>query len=149
MIKMLTEIIVVKDKPDGWLGKISNKFKKFLVQTTGEGMIEILQRVTPKGETGNLRKGWVIAHEDDDEAIIQNIEEYAVFVDEGTGLYGKRKSYIVPRHYDYLSFEIRGEGVIFAKRTIGQPPQHYLRKATIQAKSKLKQFEKIAINHIE
>lgn len=145
---MVTEIIVVKDKPNNWLQKSINKFRSFLIKSTGEGMIEILQEVSPK-DTGKLSRSWFIVREDDDEAIIQSREKYAVFVDEGTGLFGERHTYITPKNSDYMSFEIKGEGTIFAKKVIGQPPQQYLRKATTRAKNKLKRFEEIAINHVE
>lgn len=145
---MVTEIIVVKDKPNDWLQKAINKFRKFLVKSTGEGMVEILQEVSPK-DTGKLSRSWFIAREDDDEAIIQSREKYAIFVNEGTGLFGKRHTYITPKNHNCMSFEIKGEGVIFAKKVKGQSPQHYLSKANTRAKSKLKRFEEIAINHIE
>ncbi len=64
--------------------------------------------------------------------------DYAVYVHEGTGLYGPRKQRIVPISSKVLVFEPSGakatlpkgrRGIVFARSVRGQKPQPFLREA--------------------
>jgi hypothetical protein len=60
---------------------------------------------------------------------------YARFVHDGTGIFGPKHHYIVPKHGKFLVFTPRGELVaVFAKRVKGMEPNPFLRDALKAAK---------------
>ena len=62
--------------------------------------------------------------------------KYARFVHDGTGLFGPRHHYIVPRNGKYLVFTPRGELVaVFAKKVIGMKPNPFLKDALKAART--------------
>lgn len=61
--------------------------------------------------------------------------DYARYVHDGTGLYGPKHHYIVPRHGKYLVFTPKGELVaVFAKRVKGMRPNPFLADALVAAR---------------
>lgn len=52
--------------------------------------------------------------------------EYAIYVHEGTGLYGPRRAVIRPRRARALVFKLQGGPTVFAAYTRGQRPQRFL-----------------------
>lgn len=57
---------------------------------------------------------------------VQSALQYAIFVHEGTGLFGKNHRVIKPRRKQVLRFQPRGGGEVFAKFVRGQHPQPFL-----------------------
>jgi hypothetical protein len=53
---------------------------------------------------------------------------YAIFVHEGTGLYGPKGAYIYPKIAQFLSWKSK-KGRVFAKRTRGMRPNPFLKDA--------------------
>ena len=51
---------------------------------------------------------------------------HAVWVHEGTGLYGPRHRYITPKHGRYLVFPGRSGRTVFARRVAGMRPRRFL-----------------------
>jgi hypothetical protein len=54
---------------------------------------------------------------------------HAVWVHEGTGLYGPRHTYITPRRGRYLVFPGRSGQTVFARRVAGVRPRRFLVQA--------------------
>ena len=55
---------------------------------------------------------------------------YALYVHNGTGVYGQYGSPIVPTHGQFLVFTPRGSGrVVFARSVLGQEPNPFLKDA--------------------
>jgi hypothetical protein len=59
-------------------------------------------------------------------------ENYALFVHEGTGIFGPKKKRITPKNGQALKFKIGGE-TIFAKSTKGQKPNPFLKRGFEEA----------------
>ena len=61
---------------------------------------------------------------------------YAIFVHRGTGLYGPRHQYIVPRRHKYMRFRTRTSRgrYVYARRTQGMRPNHFLHDALVAAR---------------
>lgn len=60
--------------------------------------------------------------------------KYAIFVHDGTGLYGPRKHRIYPVRAAVLRFRPRGGKVVYARWTRGMKPNPFLSKALPAAK---------------
>jgi hypothetical protein len=58
---------------------------------------------------------------------------YAIFVHNGTGLYGPKHDFIHPNHAKFLRFEVAGD-FVFAKKVRGMPPNPFLLDALPFAK---------------
>lgn len=59
---------------------------------------------------------------------------YALYVHDGTGIYGPKGSYIYPKTKKYLSWKPKSGGRIFAKRVRGMKPNPFLADAVSAAK---------------
>lgn len=66
-------------------------------------------------------------------ARVGNSVNYAIFVHEGTGIYGRRRRPIVPRRAKVLRFTAGGK-VLFRPRVRGVRGRPYLRKALAAAR---------------
>lgn len=56
--------------------------------------------------------------------------EYALYVEEGTGIYGPKRKRIVPRTKEFLRFMPKGAAnFVFARSVKGMPGRHYLARA--------------------
>lgn len=59
---------------------------------------------------------------------------YAVFVHDGTGIYGPKGTYIYPKRAKYMSWKSKGGKRVFAVRTKGMKPNRFLADAVMAAK---------------
>jgi len=59
---------------------------------------------------------------------------YAVYVHDGTGIYGPKGTYIYPKTKKFLSWKPKSGGRIFAKRVRGMRPNRFLADAIDAAK---------------
>lgn len=59
---------------------------------------------------------------------------YALFVHDGTGLYGPKGAYIYPKTSKYLSWKTKNGKQIYVKRTRGMKPNRFLADAIDAAK---------------
>jgi len=56
--------------------------------------------------------------------------DYAIYVHEGTGIYGPRGAPITPKRGKFLVFRVRGSGVtVFARQVRGVRPRPFLKDA--------------------
>lgn len=60
--------------------------------------------------------------------------EYALFVHEGTGIYGPRHHMITPKHGKFLVFRGKDGNLVFARRVKGMPPNPFLANALSAAR---------------
>lgn len=61
---------------------------------------------------------------------------YALFVHEGTGVYGPKGAPIRPKRAKFLKFQPKGaHGFVYAKLVKGMRPNHYLKNALVAAKT--------------
>lgn len=84
-------------------------------------------------DTGRLRGSIVTRVEARGLKAVGTVEakaKYAVWVHEGTGLYGPRHAYIRPKRGKYLVFRPKGSSrVVFARRVAGMKPRPFLTEA--------------------
>lgn len=59
---------------------------------------------------------------------------YAIWVHEGTGIYGPKGTYIYPKVKKYLSWKKKGGKRVYAKRIKGMKPNRFLADAVMAAK---------------
>lgn len=59
---------------------------------------------------------------------------YAIYVHEGTGIYGPKGSYIYPKSASVLSWSTKGGKKVFAMKTKGMRPNPFLKNAMKAAK---------------
>ena len=97
-------------------------------QKTGEAMQSAVGAAMPL-VTGFMRVALdtqPITHPNGDPGVrLIGRADYTEFVDQGTGLYGPLKQWITPKRAKYLSWVGPTGGRVFAKRTRGQPGQHF------------------------
>lgn len=96
------------------------------VKNAGKTILRIEKKEAPVGKSGLLRKNIEYKYSPIS-AMIFPRQGYAVFVEEGTGLYGPRHSYIVPKNAKALKFKINGK-VIYAKRTKGMKANPFVKR---------------------
>jgi hypothetical protein len=83
-------------------------------------------------DTGRLRNSLGINIHPDGSIRVGSNEKYALWVEEGTGIYGPHHSPIIPRHTHFLVFKPKGSSVyVFAKSVKGRPATPYLRPALL------------------
>lgn len=59
---------------------------------------------------------------------------YAIFVHDGTGIYGPKGAYIYPKRKKYMSWKSKGGKRVFAVKTKGMKPNPFLADAVLAAK---------------
>lgn len=93
---------------------------------------------------GRLRGSWVIFQTGEMERTVKSSAKYAIFVNDGTGLYGPLHHLIRPRNGRFLSFVPR-KGKYKGKRiavpwTRGQKPQRFVEKSMEQTERRVQEF---------
>ena len=126
------------------MGDTGEKFKTELLDDVSEEGILHMESVTPKGYSHRLANQYRITEKTDSSRTITNSSKYGVYVNEGTGVYG-RGSPIVPIRANFLHFWVGGAphagAEVFAKSVRGQKGQHFVEKG---AKDIANSVEKIA-----
>lgn len=108
---------------------INNAKRKTLEQASLLFSSESKQKA-PRG-TGNLSRN--IKHEvamDGSQAKVYNKLDYALYQEEGTGIYGKNKRPIVPKRAKFLRFKSKTGKIIFAKSVRGVKPVWFMRQGS-------------------
>jgi hypothetical protein len=77
---------------------------------------------------GKAASAWSISGPESSVITISNDTTYVPFIERGTGLYGPRGAWIVPRQSRFLSWMAGGQR-IFAKKTRGMRPQPFIKQA--------------------
>lgn len=71
-------------------------------------------------DTGNLRRNIKTEVKQEEARIYSDLKpDYAIHQEYGTGIYGKRGSYITPKRAKFLRFKTKGGKIVFAKRVKG------------------------------
>lgn len=104
------------------------------VKEAGKTILTIEKKEAPVG-TGNLRRLIQFSYSPIS-AMVWPSAGYAVFVNEGTGLYGPRKDFIRPKRAKVLAFK-KGGKMIFAKKVKGQKANPFVERTRDLAESKI------------
>lgn len=124
------------------LEKLPKSVAKRTLVLTANGLREEVANTSPK-DTTDLRKSWAVSGSGDDERRVSTNLKYAVFVNEGTGIYVGNGP-IRPKKAKALHFVWNGEE-IFAKSVKGQPGQHFVEEAIDKVTPRIKGFIGTAI----
>jgi len=73
---------------------------------------------------------------------------YALYVHEGTGIFGPKGSYITPKKAKMLAFRGRDGRMVFAKRVAGQKPNPFVQRTVDQTEAKVNSIIDKTINNI-
>ena len=106
----------------------------------GIGEYEQIKASTPGGKPElMIMKGWRIRREKSGHWTLWNISPHAVYVEYGTGVWG-RGSPITPRGMKPLKFRFPDGTWITTYAVAGQPPKAYLSRAITQVKREVGKF---------
>lgn len=75
--------------------------------------------------------------------------DYALFQEEGTGIYGSRKQPITPKRAKVLKFTSKSGKLIFAKSVKGVKPKKFMFKAYNYIKTKTKEVDTEIYNYLK
>ena len=150
MVKVIIEV------DDSQYPKISEKLpeiKKRGLQLTGQEMLRNLSLNSPV-DHGLLRQ-WFFANTSSDEIEIRTPAEYAIFPNDGTGIYNGG-SIIKPKSGKALRFKpgpkwsgpVNDEGYAFLKYSRGQKGQHFVEKSIKQTQGKIQDLFIKSINEV-
>ena len=98
------------------------------LDTISPQVLQEIQDGTPVGETGDLRAGWIVFPVDQG-LLFRNEAEHAVWVEEGTGVFGPTGQIITPKNALKLRFVARDGAVIFTKSILGMPGRSFVEDA--------------------
>jgi hypothetical protein len=104
------------------------------VKQAGVEILSIEKREAPVGQ-GNLRRNILFKYRPIS-SMVWPSSKYAIYVHEGTGLFGPRKDYIRPKTAKVLAFRKNGK-MIFAKKVAGQKPNKFVERTAKKASSKV------------
>lgn len=125
----MVEVHISVEKEIHLQGK-GERFKKELLELLGQDGQLIMESVTPRGYTHRGANSYRVNNKGSS-VEITNDKKYLVFVNEGTGIYG-RGSPIVPVRAKFLHFWLHGAKFagheMFAKSVRGQPGQHFVER---------------------
>jgi HK97 gp10 family phage protein len=109
-------------------GKIMTDAKKSALTQAAIIFSSQSKQKAPRG-TGNLSRNikYEVAN-DGSQARVYNELEYAAYQEEGTGIYGKYKTPVVPRRAKYLRFKSKTGQIVYAKSVRGVKPTWFMRQ---------------------
>jgi len=114
--------------------KVVNERLQNGVKNAGKTILSIEKQEAPIGQ-GHLRRNIQFSYSPISAMVWPSVG-YAVFVNEGTGLYGPRKDYIRPKRAKVLAFK-KGGKMIFTKRVAGQKANPFVERTRDKAEPKL------------
>lgn len=126
------------------------QLQKNIISLTGTQLESLLKQSPPLGHTpvdeGHLSGAWT-KQESQDKVVMTNSAQYAVYVNEGTGVFhgGSR---ITPTSKKVLHWE-KGGTHYFARSIAGQPGQHFVEAAVDDLESKMPNILQQAVNKLE
>ncbi|RMD67350.1 MAG: HK97 gp10 family phage protein [Cyanobacteria bacterium J149] len=92
----------------------------------------ILTEVSNNGETGK----------------VYSKLEYARYQEEGTGIYGKRKTPIVPKRAKYLRFKTKSGKIVYARKVRGTKPKYFMKKGLKYLQQRISKVNKTIIDSL-
>lgn len=128
------EIEITVKTPEQDFAKNFEKTTHEIIKKVGDTSLKYLQQNTPI-RTGALRNSWRKDNNSLEKISITSTKNYARFVNDGTGIYGVRKSPIRPKNTRVLRFKSlsgynnsSGE-YVYVKQVRGQPGKHMVEKS--------------------
>ncbi len=99
-------------------------------------------------KTGNLRRNIkYTVNSDGSQARVYNNLDYALYQEEGTGIYGPKKKMIVPVRKKFLVFEVGGK-IVFARKVRGVRPKWFMRQGSQEVVRRNGEIDKIMHNSL-
>lgn len=74
--------------------------------------------------------------------------KYAIFQEEGTGIYGKRGAYIYPKRAKFLAWKAKSGKMIFARKVKGVMAKWFMRKGSEHLVSQSKKIDQTIYNEL-
>ncbi len=99
-------------------------------------------------DEGRLAGSWELTPVDDLEWRIGTNVLYALYVQEGTGVFGPGGSPIVPVSASVLRFETKGGEVIFTRSVQGMPSNPYVDRAMEATSARVGDFASLALQEV-
>lgn len=134
MVKL--EIKVEELKP------LEPRFKKVAKRTVELTSLELqrnLKMLSPV-DHGRLQGSWVIFQTGELQRTVKSSAKYAIFVNDGTGIYGPRKTPIThPSIGKMFAFQVNGR-MIFTRQIKGIKPRKFVEKSMEMTQSRVQEF---------
>ena len=151
---MVKVIINADDSKHKSINERLPEIKRRGLQLSGQEMLRNLSLNSP--EDHGLLKQWHFTNTSLDEIEIRTPAHYAIFPNDGTGIYGPRGSVIKPRSGKVLAFKpgpkwkgpVSKDGFVFLKSSKGQKGQHFVEKSMKQTQAKLEDIFIKVINEV-
>ena len=119
---------------EGWSEESAQKIDKATGDVAQFAFGEVLKEMPRK--SGQMANMTGLTKKDTAHYQIKTDIFYAVFVHDGTGIYGERGVPITPRHAEFMRFEYNGR-IIFAKSVKGQEPNPFYDRAKETTEEKM------------
>lgn len=133
---MKLEIKVEELKP------LEPRFKKVAKRTVELTSLELqrnLKMLSPV-DHGRLQGSWVIFHTGELQRTVKSSAKYAIFVNDGTGIYGPRKTPIThPSIGKMFAFQVNGK-MIFTRQIKGIKPRKFVERSMEMTQSRVQEF---------
>lgn len=133
---MKLEIKVEELKP------LEPRFKKVAKRTVELTSLELqrnLKMLSPV-DHGRLQGSWVIFQTGELQRTVKSSAKYAIFVNDGTGIYGSRKTPIThPSIGKMFAFQVNGR-MIFTRQIKGIKPRKFVEKSMEMTQSRVQEF---------
>lgn len=151
---MVKVIINVDDSKHKSINERLPEIKRRGLQLSGQEMLRNLSLNSPY-DNGLLRQ-WFFANITPEEIEIRTPAHYAIFPNDGTGIYGPRGSVIKPKSGKVLAFKpgpkwkgpVSKDGFVYLKSSKGQKGQHFVEKSMKQTQAKLEDIFIKVINEV-
>jgi hypothetical protein len=140
--------VIIKD--DIHLEEQIPQLQSNIIKLSGTQLETLLKQSPPNGHTpvdeGHLAGAWT-KKESQERIVMTNSAEYAVYVNEGTGVYGPRSRRITPVNAKVLHWE-KGGTQYFAKSVKGIKGKHFVEAAVKDMEGKLPNILQQAVNKL-
>lgn len=101
-------------------------------------------------DTGNLRRNITYkVQPDGSQSEVKAGTNYAIYQEEGTGIYGKRGTYITPKRAKFLRFKVKSGEYVFARKVKGVRGKWFMKKGAEFLINKFKDIETKLYNDIK
>ena len=134
MVKL--EIKVEELKP------LEPRFKKVAKRTVELTSLELQRNVKMLSpvDHGRLQGSWVVFQTGELQRTVKSSAKYAIFVNDGTGIYGPRKTPIThPSIGKMFAFQVNGR-MIFTRQIKGIKPRKFVEKSMEMTQSRVQEF---------
>ncbi len=127
------------------------QIQKNFINLAGQGLENKLKQGPPAGFTpvdeGHLSGAWT-TRKTENQIVSTNSAEYAVYQNEGTGVFGPSHRAITPKKAKALHWE-KGGTHYFAKSVKGVKGKHFVEKATKAVESEIPNYLQQAVNKVQ